>query len=114
MTRLKEKIRIKADVAAQKAKKQVYNGIKIKKRRKRKVKGDKMVLAPFQAKWIEDPVGNQGVVFFDGHKYWLTIVSSESKDKIRNVSFAELTQEQWEKRNKKVEENENSKMDISW
>jgi len=101
MTKLREDIKIKADIAAQEAKEQVYKEAKTKKR---KVKKDKPDSTSPSTKWVEDPVGNQGKVFFDGYKYWLTEISPKSKKEFRKVSFIGLTPKQWEERTKKGEE----------
>lgn len=106
MTRIKKKTQLKIEIAAEKAKKEIYQEAKIKKKRKkRKIKEINSALTEHSIKWVEDPLGNQDKVFFDGYKYWLTIVPPKSKgDKIENVSFMGLTPEQWEERNKREEE----------
>jgi len=108
MPRIKKKIEIQAEIAAQEAKEEVYQEAKIKKKKEKKPKeyesASKTTIIIPQTKWIGDE--KQEEVFFDGYAYWLIMVSPKSKkNKIRKVSFVRLTPEQWEERIKKEEKN---------
>ena len=114
MPRIKKKVLAQADKAAEKAKKDFYKDSK--KKKKKSPREYKSALGLPQTKWVEDPLGNQGVVFFDGFNYWLTVVPPKSKEKkkkgfepeFKEIIRISLTPEQWEERNKRGEENEDN------
>ena len=55
--------------------------------------------------WVNDTRGIQGCVLFDGKVYWLTRIDPVT-GRVFNVS---LTQDEWNKRNKEMDERRGKK-----
>jgi hypothetical protein len=54
----------------------------------------------FKLAWVDDTVGRQGSVLFDGKVYWLVRIDKET-GKCLNIS---LTPEEWKGRTKEMQE----------
>ncbi len=110
LPRIKKKVKIQAEIAAQEAKKEVYQEVKTKKKRV-KILGEKTASGLLLTSWIEDPLDEQNKAFFDGYKYWLTTLlpreKGENEEINKKVAATKETPEQWEERNKEKEKNKN-------
>lgn len=79
---------------------------KPKRKRTKKTDGEAPKQSP-TGRWIDDEWGNQGCVFFDGHRYWGTGFRPTSDPHVKEAVSISWTPEEWEKR-KKGESNESS------
>jgi len=96
--KISKKIKKAMDEAEKKVRKEA---LKPKKKKRKVVKKEDTEQRSPSSRWVEDEWGTQGEVFFDGYRYWGTLLEPSGIPGTFNVVSRFWSTEKWEERKKK-------------